>query len=156
MRRLPIIAGATLTCLLLAPVLPGNAEPSHDQAVGNGTIADFGNPTVHVNANDNNSGVKGGFTITYPDGTSVKGRATCLSVAANTAYLTGLVTKASGPRRLWDADDFIVIGVQDNAAGPDLLNFSPGFDADPGCGPNGAAIPTIPIVEGDYRVTDAT
>jgi hypothetical protein len=36
-----------------------------------------------------------------------------------------------------------------------MVNFSPGFAVDPGCGPNGAATPALHIVEGNYRVFDA-
>jgi hypothetical protein len=163
MRKIPIIAAATLAFLLLAPVAPGQAAPSHDQAVGTGTIAQFGNPTAHVNANETRNGVRGSFTITYPDGTSVTGTATCLSVSGNTAYVTGRITESAGPRQApnsWFPGNFVVVGVQDNGepgtAGPDRLNFSPGFTANPGCGPNGAAVPVIPIVEGNYQVSDAS
>ncbi len=32
------------------------------------------------------------------------------------------------------------------------MNFSPGFAANPGCGPLGAASPVYSIVSGDYKV----
>jgi hypothetical protein len=163
MRKLSTIAATTLALLILAPPVSGYAAPSHDQAVGTGALGQFGDPTVHVNANQTRSGVKGSFTITYPDGTFVHGKVTCLSVSGNSAYITGRISESSGPRQVpnaWVPGSFVVTGVQDNdesgTAGPDLLNFSPGFPVDPGCGPNSAATPSFPIVDGNYRVTDAT
>jgi hypothetical protein len=32
------------------------------------------------------------------------------------------------------------------------MNFSPGFAGNPGCGPNGAAVPVFPITAGNYHV----
>jgi hypothetical protein len=162
MRKLLAVAVATAALLIVSPVTTGWAASSHNQAVGEGALDQFGDPTARVNANQTRSGVKGSFTITYPDGTFVQGKPTCLSVSGNTAFVTGRITESSGPRQVpnaWLPGSFLVIGVQDNAgsvdAAPDLLNFSTGFAADPGCGPNGAAVPVLPIVAGDYRVTNA-
>ena len=109
------------------------------------------------------NGVKGSFTITYPDGTSVAGNVTCLAVTGNTAYVTGKITESSGPRSVpnnWPVGNFLIVGVQDNGepgtSGPDKLNFSPGFATDPGCGPNSAAVPVLNIVKGNYKVSDAS
>jgi hypothetical protein len=114
---------------------------------------------VHVNAIQTAAGLKGGFTIAYPDGTFAAGPATCLLIAGNTAYITSRIISSFGPRQQaenWFSGRYIVIGVQDNGrprtAGRDLLNFSPGFATDPGCGPNGAATPVFPIIRGNYRV----
>jgi hypothetical protein len=114
---------------------------------------------VHVNGIQTPAGLKGGFTVSYPDGTFLEGTATCLSVSGNTAYLTGQITSASGPREQpegWLPGSYLVIGVKDNGdpgtAGPDLMNFSPGFAGNPGCGPNGAAVPVFPITAGNYHV----
>jgi len=59
----------------------------------------------------------------------------------------------------WSVGSYLIVGVQDNGqpgtAGPDQLNFSPGFSADPGCGPNLTADPVFSIVAGNYRVFSA-
>src|SRR5262245_6882152 len=131
MKKLMVAAAAAI---VLVSAEPGYAAPSHDQATGTGTLDQFGNPTAHVNAAATPSGVKGSFTITYPDGSSAMGKPTCLSVTGNTAYVVGRVAESGGPRQTtnnWFPGKFLVIGVQDNGqpgtAGPDRLNFSPGF-----------------------------
>jgi opacity protein-like surface antigen len=162
MRKLLIIVALALAVGAAAPAASAWASPGHDQATGTGTLGQFGDPTTHVNAIQTPAGLKGGFTITYPDGTFAAGSATCLSVGGTTAYVTGRITSSSGPRQSannWFPGSYIVIGVQDNGepgtAGPDQLNFSPGFATDPGCGPNAAATPVFPIVTGNYRVFSA-
>ncbi len=161
MRKLPVIVAAAATFFAVAPAAPGYAAPGHDQATGTATLGQFGDPTAHVNAVQTNAGLKGSFMITYPDGTSVTGTPTCLLVQGNIAYVTGKITQSSGPRQetnKWSPGSYLVIGVQDNGepgtAGPDKLNFSPGFAQDPGCGEN-ASSPVFSIVEGNYRVVDA-
>jgi hypothetical protein len=79
-----------------------------------------------------------------------------------TAHVNAIKTPAGlkgGFTITWFPGSYIVIGVQDNGepgtAGPDQLNFSPGFATDPGCGPNAAAAPVFPIVTGNYRVFSA-
>lgn len=159
MRRMLFILATGLAIGCLAPVASAWASPGHNQVTGTGTLGQFGNPTAHVNAIQTAAGLKGGFTITYPDGTYAAGSATCLSVSGNTAYITSQIIRSAGPRQQannWFPGGYLIIGVQDNGqpgtAGPDLLNFSPGFAANPGCGPNGAAAPVFPIVTGNYRV----
>jgi hypothetical protein len=166
-RRSVVVTAVVSATVLLVPALlaaaaPAYATPGHDQATGTGTLDQFGNPTAHVNAVATRSGVKGSFTITYPDTTAVSGVAGCLFVSGTTAYVSGRITESSGPRQSgenWFPGNFVVIGVQDNGepgtAGPDRMNFSPGFATDPGCQPNGAAIPAFPIVAGNYQVVDA-
>lgn len=163
MRKLLIVGALALTLVVLAPPVAGQAAPNHDQATGTGALGQFGDPRAHVNAVATPSGVKGSITIDYPDGTALAGTVTCLFVSGNTAYVTGRITEASGPRQApngWFPGDFLVVGVQDNGepgtAGPDRMNFSPGFDSDPGCGPNGDAVPVFPIVSGNYQVSAAT
>lgn len=158
-----MIAAIAVTFLVAAPIASSYAAAGHDQVTGTGRLGQFGNPTAHVNGVRTNAGLKGGFTITYPDGTSVTGTVTCLAVTAKTAYATGKITAFSGPRQAvngWSPGNYLVIGVQDNGspgtAGPDMLNFSPGFPVDPGCGPNGEATPVFAIVDGNYRVVDAS
>jgi hypothetical protein len=162
MRRTFIVAGLALALSAAAPLAVSHAAASHDQVTGTGTLAGFGDPTAHVNANQTPAGLKGSFTITYPDTTSVTGVPACLSVSGNTAYVIGAITAASGPRQVgnnWFPGGFLIIGVQDNGepgtAGPDLLNFSPGFDTQPECAPNHTATPVLPIVAGNYHVVDA-
>ena len=162
MRKLIVIMTLALAAGAAAPAVSAWAAPAHDQATGTGTLGQFGDPTAHVNAIQTPNGLKGGFTISYPDGTSATGSATCLAVGGTTAYVTGQIASSGGPRQQannWFPGSYIVIGVQDNGApgtaGPDQLNFSPGFAADPGCGPNAAATPVFPIVTGNYRVFTA-
>jgi opacity protein-like surface antigen len=162
MRKPLVIATLALALFALAPAASSQAAPQHDQVTGTGTAGQFGAPQLHVNAVQTQDGVKGGFTIEYPDGTTVTGRVTCLVVAGAVGYVTGVITESSGPRQVpnnWLPGNYVAIGVEDTGepgtAGPDLLNFSPGFNSDPGCGPNDQAIPTVPILAGNYQVFDA-
>jgi hypothetical protein len=162
MRKLLLVMIITWAAGVLALATPAWAAPHHDQLTGTGTVEQFGDPTTHVNAIQTASGLEGGFTIAYPDGTFVVGSATCLFESGNTAFVTGQITSSVGPRvqpANWSAGSYLVIGVKDNGqpgtAGPDLLNFSPGFAADPGCGPNWAATPVFAIAAGNFRDFDA-
>jgi hypothetical protein len=164
MRRLLFLLTVTLALAAAAAGWAVSASASsghHDQVTGTGTLGQFGDPTAHVNAIQTAAGLSGGFTITYPDGTFAAGPATCLAITGTAAYVTAQITSSGGPRQQannWLPGDFLVIGVQDNGqpgtAGPDRLNFSPGFAADPGCGPNGAAAPVFAITAGNFRVFD--
>jgi hypothetical protein len=139
MRKLLIVAAVALTAVIVAPATAGYAAPSHAQATGTGTLdASFGSPTAHVNAIQTKPGLKGSFTITYPDGTTASGTPTCLTVIGTTAYVTGVITDSGGPRQQpnhWAVGNFLTIGVQDNGepGTSDRLNFSPGSAASPGC-----------------------
>jgi hypothetical protein len=160
MHKLLLLLTLALAAAAAGPAVSASASPSHhDQVTGTGTLGQFGDPTAHVNAIQTAAGLKGEFTIAYPDGTFASGPATCLAIAGTTAYVTALITSSGGPRQQannWLLGSFLVIGVQDNGepgtSGPDQLNFSPGFATDPGCGPNAAATPEFPITEGNYRV----
>jgi hypothetical protein len=135
-----------------------------DQLAGLGTLGEFGTPTAYLGAVGTRWGAIGAFTITYPDGTYVIGRSTCLVVDGNIAYLTGRIDLSGGPRRVanaWGKGNYLVIGVEDNGNGraqetPDRLNFSPGTATDPGCGPNAVASPDFVIVRGNYRIVDGS
>ena len=160
MRRLLLLLTVALAAVAVGPAVSASASPDHlGQVTGTGTLGQFGDPTAHVNAVQTSAGLKGEFTIAYPDGTFAAGPATCLAIAGTAAYVTAQITSSGGPRQQannWLPGSFLVIGVQDNGepgtAGPDRLNFSPGFAADPGCGPNTAATPAFPITAGNYRV----
>lgn len=159
MRKVLLMITLAMAIAALVPAASAWASPGRDQVTGTGTLGQFGDPTAHVNAVQTAPGLRGGFTIAYPDGTYAAGSAACLSVSGNTAYVTGRISTAGGPRQQannWSSGSYLVIGIQDNGepgtAGPDLLNFSPGFAADPGCGPNDAATPVFQIVNGNYRV----
>ena len=163
MRRSPIIATLALALSVCVPPTSSQAAPSHDQITGTGTAGQFGAPQLHVNAVQTRNGVKGGFTIQYPDGTTVTGRVTLLAVAGPGGCVTGVITQSSGPRQVpnnWLPGNYLAIGVEDagepGTTGPDLLNFSPGFTSDPGCGPGNQAAPSAPVVSGNYQVFDAT
>lgn len=159
MRKLLFIVTLAWLISAFATAAPAWASPRHDHitgVAGFGTLGQFGDPTVIVNAVQTRAHPNGAFIIRYPDRTFVFGPATCLFVSGHTAYLTGRITFSSGPRQQaegWFPGSYIIIGVQDNGAtGPDLLNFSPGFVANPGCGPNAAATPVFPITRGHYHV----
>jgi hypothetical protein len=159
MRKMLLVVTITWAAGVLALATPAWAASHHDQVTGTGTLAQFGDPTAHVNAIQTEAGLRGGFTIAYPDGTFVAGSATCLFESGNTAFVTGQITSSGGARvqaENWSAGSYLVIDIKDNGqpgtAGPSLLNFSPGFATDPGCGPNAAATPAFPITAGNYRV----
>ncbi len=157
MRRLLFLVMLIVAIGAVAPAASASASSDVNGVTGVGMLGQFGDPTVRVSAVQIGSATVGGFRISYPDRTFAAGRATCLFVAGNTAYLTGLITRSGGPRSQaenWLRGSYIVIGVQDNGkprtASPDDVNFSPGFATDPGCGPNAAATPVFPIVRGNY------
>jgi hypothetical protein len=161
-RRILTAAPLVLALVIAAPATAASASPGHNQATGSGTLGQFGDPTASVNAVQTSAGLIGGFTISYPDQTFATGTATCLSVLGGTAYVTGKITDSGGPRQQgnnWLVGNYLIVGIQDNGqpgtAGPDQLNFSPGFSADPGCGPNLAADPVFSVVTGNYRVFSA-
>src|SRR5215831_17003087 len=98
MRKLLLVITMVLAASVLALATPASAAPRHDQVTGIGTLGQFGDPTAHVNAIQTAAGLKGGFTIGYPDGTFVVGSATCLFESGNTAFVTGQITSSAGPR----------------------------------------------------------
>jgi hypothetical protein len=161
MRKALFLTAGVVTLMTIAIPTAGYAAPSHDQATGTGTLdPSFGSPTVHVNAVQTKPGLKGSFTINYPDGTAVTGTPVCLSVTGTTAYITGRIDQAGGPRQAgnnWSPGNYLVIGVSDNGepGTADELNFSRGSQTDPGCGENSAAKPVFTIVDGNYQVFDA-
>lgn len=156
MRRLLLLVTIASAAVTLIISTPAWATSTGANVSGIGTLGQFGDPTVRVGALETTDGVLGSFQVTYPDNTIVDGTASCLFVSGNTAYLTGRISAARGPRETpngWFPGSYIIIGVADNGgAGPDLLNFSPGFASNPGCGPNFAATPAYPIVSGHYVV----
>jgi hypothetical protein len=159
MRRLLFLVMLVVAIGAVAPEASASVPAIPDGVSGIGMLGQLGDPVVRVTAVHIGPTTPGGFTIAYPDRTFVAGRATCLFVAGHTAYFTGQITSSGGPRSQaenWLRGTYIVIGVQDNGkpgtAGPDELNFSPGFAANPGCGPNGVATPVFPIARGNYDV----
>ncbi len=160
MRRLLFLLILAVTIGAVAPAISASASTGPDSVTGFGTLGQFGDPTVVVSVVGSGTAAAGGFAIFYPDRSTVSGRATCLFVSGHTAYLTGQITWSGGPRppaETWLLGRYVVIGIQDNGqlatAGPDMLNFSSGFAANPGCGPNAAATPAFPIVGGNYVVS---
>jgi hypothetical protein len=153
-----ILAGLAL---IVGPTASAATAPAHDQANGTAALGQFGDPRAHVNAVARPDGVSGTFEITYPDETFVAGDVVCVQASADIAYVTGQITESGGPRQIannWQPGNCIVIGVlvkgEPGVRAGDPLNFSPGFAAHPGCGPNGAATPVFPIVSGNYQVVD--
>jgi hypothetical protein len=158
MRKLLLLVTLAATFGVVAQAAPASAFEfrAPDGVVGTGTLGQFGVPTVYVHAVQTVPGLHGGFIITYPDGTFADEVATCLFVSGDTAYVTGKILRSGGPRQQpnnWARGNFIVLGVVGNQqSAPDLMNFSPGFAADPGCGPIEAAVPVFPIEAGFFRV----
>lgn len=158
MRKLPLfvtVVSAAVVTAALAISTPAwaSAGPS---VSGTGTLGQFGDPTVQVSAIAVTPVVLGSFVVSYPDGTIFAATGTCVSVSGTTAYVTGRIIRASGPRIApndLSPGNYVIVGIVDNGhAAPDLLNFSPGFAVNPGCGPNPAATPVFPIVKGHYLV----
>ncbi|HZR51176.1 MAG TPA: hypothetical protein VFB06_16875 [Streptosporangiaceae bacterium] len=153
---LAALASAAVVAVSLVVSTPARAISFGPSATGAGTLGQFGDPTVRVTAVATAAGLQGGFTVTYPDRTKFVATDTCLFVNGTTAYVTGRIILASGPRikpASLTRGNYVIIGVADNGgAGPDLLNFSSGFTANPGCGPNFAATPVFPIVRGRFLV----
>ena len=167
MRKLLFVVTLAWALIAVALAVPASATPrtipraasSWELADGSGTLGQFGNPTVVIRSLGTATGTQGGFVITYPDGTYVAGSPTCLVVIGKAAYLTGRIILSHGARQQadnWLSGNYVVIGVQDNSksspAQPDLLNFSPGYASDPGCGPSTGTIPVFPITRGHFRV----
>ncbi len=157
MRKLLLAAVGCAAALALVPATVSFAAAGHDQATGTGSLDDFGNPTAHINANRTKAGLAGSFSISYPDGTSVSGTPTCLSISGSTAYVIGRIDQSSGPRVAmdnWHPGGYLAIGVQDNGepGTADKLNFSVGFDSQPACGPINDADPVFTIVAGNFHV----
>src|SRR5436305_10045630 len=132
-RKLLLVAIVSAAALAAVPTVSAFAASSHDQLTGSGVLADFGNPTAQVSANQTKAGLKGSFTITYPDGTAVSGTPTCLALNGNGAYFIGKIVESTGPRQNsnnWHPGGFLVIRVIDNGnpgtgtGTPDRLNFS--------------------------------
>jgi hypothetical protein len=149
-------AAASVTAPVTGPV--SGAVPSFEFADGSGTLGVFGDPTVRVNVFQLETTDIGESLITYPDGTFVLARATCLFVAGETAYITSQITFSQGPTAKPEnflPGNWVVIGIQADqpgSPGRDLLNFSPGLVGNPGCGPNVFATPVFPVVRGDFHV----
>jgi hypothetical protein len=157
MRKLLLLVMIASAALFLAISVPARAASVGPSVTGIGTLGQFGDPTVRVSAIEMLGTAHGSLVLTYPDGTVVLATDTCLSVSGRTAYVTGQILAAYGPRAEpdnWSAGNYVIVAVVDNAgAGADLLNFSPGYAANPGCGPN-STVPIFPIVKGHFRVED--
>jgi hypothetical protein len=156
-RRIALLLTAALVAAMMVAGAGAALADNGDLAAGSGQIGQFGEPRVNVSAKDTTNGYQGQFNIRYPNGTYLQGHVTCLFVQDNQAYIIGQVDRTEGSTA-WEEGEYIVIGIQDNgppgSSPPDLLNFSPGFPTEPACGPNGAAVPFIPVVSGNFEVQD--
>ena len=166
MRTISYILMLGVAVAALAPAAPAAASPSGPMAnptvelvTGVGTIGQFGDPTVQANVFAFANIPIGESVISYPDGTVVSGRATCLFVSGQTAYITSQITRSRGPRvqsAQFLPGNYVVIAIQAEAprtTGPDMLNFSSGYATNPGCGPFEVVTPPdIPVVSGDFHV----
>jgi hypothetical protein len=157
MRRVLFLLMLVMAVGAVGPAVSASASSGSAEVSGVGRIGQFGDPSVQLGAAEVGSVAAGGFTIAYPDHTFATGWATCVYVNGNTAAFTGVIAQTGGPRQAtlhWAPGKYIAIGIQSNASPtPDRLNFSPGFDTNPGCGPNPAAKPDIPVVWGKYLVS---
>jgi hypothetical protein len=166
MRTISYILMLGVAIAFVAPAAPAaasssgpTAAPTFELVTGTGTIGQFGDPTVQANVFAFGTTPIGETVISYPDGTFVSGRATCLFVAGQTAYITSQIVRSRGPRvqsAQFLPGNFVVIGIQAEAprsTAPDMLNFSSGYAVNPGCGPFEVVTPTnIPVVRGDFHV----
>jgi hypothetical protein len=132
------------------------AGPMKDLVAGTGTLADFGNPMIHVNAQrDPDTGLaKGHFFVRYPDGLTFRGTITCLTVVANTASAGGLIETVTGtsPFPNTNVGEPVLITVIDlgSPGTLDQANWGPFGSADTNCpifADNG-----LPIQQGNYIV----
>lgn len=149
--------GAIAATFLVAPGA-SMAAPPRDKVTGHGTLVGIDDdPRLQVNAVNTPNGAKGHFEIEYTDGSFVSGTIVCLLVEGDRADVIGLITEASGPREgtVFDEGQFIEISVLDGGQpdGEDQVNFSEGRDVSAGC-ENTSTEPTIPIVDGNFRVFD--
>jgi hypothetical protein len=161
---------AITASVALMAVFAGSANTAgqKDLAAGTGTIAGFGDPMVHVNAQTNpNTGVTTGhFYIRYPaestpDGKifEVGGRVTCLFVLGNHAAVAGRIERIKGSEPAIFEEgvptmtgDEVSINVVDNGS-PGTLDEanegkSAGATTSETCGFGG----TLPIKQGNYTV----
>ena len=134
---LALAVGVLLVCADVA-----RADGAENLAAGTGTIAGFGEPMVHVNAQSEQGGAspRGHFWIRYPNGAEFGGRVECLTVVGNSAGLTGRIekVKVSGPNFV--VGNYVQIRLTDNGSPgtADLVNLDPGTPQQPtGCAPTG-------------------
>ena len=135
-------------------------NPVVGEVSGNGELGPgVGSPWLRVNAKSTGTSaddVQGTFSIMYPgmpevarDNTQVGGTIRCLAVTdGNKAQLVGQIKSASGPKAddgTFEKDQFVRIGVLDNATAGDKANFSPGEETFTSC--NGVD-PTFDVFEG--------
>ena len=148
----------------------GNAGTTGQKnlAVGTGTIAGFGDPMVHVNAQTNpNTGVTSGrFYIRYPGGTAqnpgavfeVGGSVSCLTVPplpGNHAAAGGTIERIKGsPPAIFGPTAIgneVLINVLDNGSPGTFDQANEGQV--PGASTNCPTGSTLPIKQGNYTVT---
>jgi hypothetical protein len=131
-------------------------------AAGTGTLKNYGQPMVHVNAQSSFGGAnpRGHFWIRYPDGgADFGGLIKCLDVFGNEAGMVGEIEqiKAAGnPILKVKLNYFIYISVNDNGSPGtlDTVNFDPATQDNPGSCTHRANTPDLVIDQGNYVVHD--
>jgi len=133
------------------------AGPMKDLVAGTGTLVCCGEPMIHVNAHrdpDTNLAT-GHFFVRYPDGLTVRGTITCLTVAVNTASAGGVIQSVTGTSPfvpgVAGGDAALITVIDMGSPGTlDQANWGPLPGADTNCPifpGNG-----LPIQQGNYVV----
>jgi hypothetical protein len=126
---------------LLCSVGVARGEGADNVAAGTGTLICCEQPMVHVNAQSQQGGIepRGHFWIRYPSGVEFGGRVVCLSVAGNSAGLTGRIEKVKvpNPARGFTQGNFVNLRVTDMGSPGtlDLVNFDSGTAVRPAACP---------------------
>jgi hypothetical protein len=135
-------------------------------AAGTGTLVNYGQPMVHVNAQSDFGGAnpRGHFWIRYPSpGADFGGLVRCLDVVGNEAGLIGeieVVNAAGNPVLNVQTGNFIYISINDNGSPgtalptPDTANFDPATTSNSGSCPPRFNTPDLAISQGNYVVHD--
>jgi hypothetical protein len=161
LRHISLALGVALACALVSIGGPSVAKGDNQGAdwlvAGTGTIAGFGDPMVHVNAQSNTGGInpRGHFWIRYPNGgAEFGGEIVCLSVLGNSAALVGHIeqVKVANPPAGFVMGNYLTIRITDNGSpgAADLVNFDPGSSSRTPCG----GVGDLAISQGNYVVHD--
>jgi hypothetical protein len=164
MRRMLIgLAVAAVVALGASGSAGADGQGANWLAAGTGTLVNYNQPMVHVNAQSNFGGANPGghFWIRYPDGgADFGGRVRCLNVLGTEAGLVGQIEdiKAAGnnPALNVQLNYFIYISVNDNGSPgtADTVNFDPATQSNPGACPPRFNTPDLVINQGNYVVHD--
>jgi hypothetical protein len=152
-----LIAAGTVLAVLAAPDGAAGATGVRDSVRGNATHLGADPPypriTVRIQASSRADGSdpRGFLTVRSPDiGQRRRGKVTCLDVHGNTATIGIEIVKAEDPTVIGKGELFDVV---DNGDGNDQIAGFPITATPPTvCTPLSFS---VPVVSGDYRVSDA-